>query len=124
MTRASFPSSGSRTTAPLELLSVDLAGPFDALIGGACYFMVVVDDFSKLYHVSLLSNKSDATESLQRLISLWENQLSTTVKVIRSDNGGEFDNKTLAKFFAGKGIQQQMTTAQTPEQNGAAERAV
>lgn len=124
MTRASFTASTSQSTEPLELLSVDLAGPFDESVGGARYFMVVVDAYSKLYHVELLRQKSDAVEAIKRLITRWETQVSRRVKILRSDNGGEFDNRAMADFCAGKGIRQQMTTARTPEQNGIAERAV
>lgn len=124
MTRASFPTSTTTTVEPLELLSVDLAGPFDHTIGGARYFMIVVDDFSKNYHVELLRNKSGAVGLLKLLVRRWETQLGKRVKVIRSDNGGEFDNGDMAAFCTERGIRQQMTTARTPEQNGAAERAV
>nr|GEW83093.1 hypothetical protein [Tanacetum cinerariifolium] len=41
---------------------------------------------------------------------------------VRTDNGMEFMNKTLAKFFDEVGITQQFFAARTPQQNGVVER--
>nr|GFB57171.1 retrovirus-related Pol polyprotein from transposon TNT 1-94 [Tanacetum cinerariifolium] len=41
---------------------------------------------------------------------------------VRTDNGTEFKNKTLAKFFDEVGITQQFSTARTPQQNDVVER--
>ncbi|GKB94569.1 retrovirus-related pol polyprotein from transposon TNT 1-94, partial [Tanacetum coccineum] len=41
---------------------------------------------------------------------------------VRTDNGTEFKNKTLAKFFDEVGITQQFSSARTPQQNGVVER--
>nr|GFB08607.1 hypothetical protein [Tanacetum cinerariifolium] len=41
---------------------------------------------------------------------------------VRTDNGTEFKNKTLAKFFDEVGITQQFSAAKTPQQNGVVER--
>nr|GEV34436.1 hypothetical protein [Tanacetum cinerariifolium] len=41
---------------------------------------------------------------------------------VRTDNGMEFKNKTLAKFFDEVGISQQFSAARTPQQNGVVER--
>lgn len=111
MTRARFPDSSSRSTEPLQLITFDLAGPFDEAIGGAKYFMIMVDDYSKYYHVELLRTKSEATRWLKQVLTQWENQLSRKVKVLRSNGGGEFDNRAISQFCEEKGIRAQMTTA-------------
>ncbi|GJT62812.1 retrovirus-related pol polyprotein from transposon TNT 1-94 [Tanacetum coccineum] len=48
--------------------------------------------------------------------------LQLQVQRVRSDNGTEFKNKTLAKFFDEVGISQQFSAARTPQQNGVVER--
>lgn len=48
--------------------------------------------------------------------------LKTTPKVIRSDRGGEYTRDELRNFFGSEGIQLQLTTPYTPQQNGRAER--
>nr|GEY70370.1 integrase, catalytic region, zinc finger, CCHC-type, peptidase aspartic, catalytic [Tanacetum cinerariifolium] len=44
------------------------------------------------------------------------------VQRVQTDNGTEFKNKTLAKFFDEVGITQQFSAARTPQQNGVVER--
>nr|GFB27288.1 hypothetical protein [Tanacetum cinerariifolium] len=48
--------------------------------------------------------------------------LQLQVQRVRTDNGTEFNNKTLAKFFDKVGITQQFSAARTPQQNGVVER--
>nr|GEU54969.1 putative reverse transcriptase domain-containing protein [Tanacetum cinerariifolium] len=48
--------------------------------------------------------------------------LQLQVQSVRTDNGTEFKNKTLAKFFDKVGITQLFSAAKTPQQNGVVER--
>nr|GEY70817.1 retrotransposon protein, putative, Ty1-copia subclass [Tanacetum cinerariifolium] len=48
--------------------------------------------------------------------------LQLQVQRIRTDNGTEFKNKTLAKFFDEVSITQKFSAARTPQQNGVVER--
>nr|GEZ09486.1 reverse transcriptase domain-containing protein [Tanacetum cinerariifolium] len=48
--------------------------------------------------------------------------LQLQVQRVRTDNGTEFKNKTLAKFFDEVGITQQLSATRTPQQNGVVER--
>nr|GEZ37327.1 retrovirus-related Pol polyprotein from transposon TNT 1-94 [Tanacetum cinerariifolium] len=48
--------------------------------------------------------------------------LHLQVQRVRTNNGTEFKNKTLAKFFDEVGITQQFFAARTPQQNGVVER--
>ena len=50
-----------------------------------------------------------------------ENQLGKTIKMVRSDRGGEYD-VPLNEFCAQHGIIHQTTTPYSPQQNGIAER--
>ena len=76
-----------------------------------------MDDFSNLYHVEILKAKSEAYSKAIEWIKLHENRTGNTVKVIRTDGGGEFGGKVWSVYFAKKGIQHQVTTPYTPEQN-------
>ena len=49
------------------------------------------------------------------------NQFSLPIKVLRSDNGGEYLNFELSQFFAEYDILHEATCPQTPQQNGVAE---
>jgi hypothetical protein len=49
-------------------------------------------------------------------------QFDRTIKVVRSDNGGEYFKRELTDFFHSKGIIHQTSCPETPQQNGVAER--
>ena len=51
-----------------------------------------------------------------------ENQTKKKIKVLRTDNGGEFCSKEFEEFSKKCGISQQKSTPYTPEKNGVAER--
>jgi transposase InsO family protein len=90
--------------------------------GGNYYFMVVVDDFSRYVWVKFLKEKSQGPTILSQLITLLENQLEHKVGIIRLDRGGEFTTDRFVAFCDSKRIARQLTNAETPEQNGVAER--
>jgi hypothetical protein len=51
-----------------------------------------------------------------------ENQIEKRIKVLRTDNGGEFCGKEFDQFCNKCGISRQNTTPYTPQQNGVAKR--
>ena len=51
-----------------------------------------------------------------------ENQTEKKIKVLRTDNGGEFCKKEFEEFCKKCGIARQKTTPYTPQQNRVAER--
>ncbi len=52
-----------------------------------------------------------------------ENKIGHKIKVLRSDNGGEFVFKKFDTYLTECGIQQQTSAPYSPQQNGVAERA-
>ena len=51
-----------------------------------------------------------------------EKQTGKFIRILRSDQGGEFKKGVFTKYCNEHGIQQQFTTPYTPQQNGVAER--
>jgi len=51
-----------------------------------------------------------------------ENQLNKNVKILKSDQGGEYKSNEFSKLYAKFGIIHQTTAPYTPQQNGIAER--
>nr|GEW35198.1 hypothetical protein [Tanacetum cinerariifolium] len=82
-----------------------------------CLFAKATIDESNLWHRRLCHINF---KTINKLVK--ENQLSLTVKVIRSDNETEFKNSGLNQFFGLKGIKQEFSVPRTPQQNGIAER--
>nr|GFA36422.1 hypothetical protein [Tanacetum cinerariifolium] len=79
---------------------MDLCGPMSvASIYGKRYVLVVVDDYSWCTWVFFLYSKDEASEVIISFIKKTQVNLQLQVQRVRTDNGTEFKNKTLAKFF-------------------------
>jgi transposase InsO family protein len=122
LTRLPFPASTTKTSAPLELIHMDLCGPLEESLGKSKYFATYLDDFSGYSAVVLLKNKSDTFKATMDIFALYETQLEKKIKAVRTDNGGEYTSNQLEDYFKEKGVEHQTTMAYTPQQNGKAER--
>lgn len=117
------PPSTSETTEPLELLHMDVCGPFPVpSLGGSRYFATYLDDYSKLSIVWPLEAKSLVAQKTIDVINELERKTGRKLRAVRTDNGSEYVNRTLTDYFTSQGVEHQTTTPYTPEQNGAAER--
>lgn len=106
----------------LELVHADLCGPMSTSLGGAKYFAVFVDDFSRKVFVSFLAEKSALVPAFNNFITKMENQTGMKVKRLRSDNGREFVNSKMDQICKQNGIVHETTVPYTPQQNGVSER--
>nr|GEZ06408.1 hypothetical protein [Tanacetum cinerariifolium] len=85
---------------PLYLLYMDLCEPMRVeSINGKRYVLVVVDDYSRYTWVFFLHSKDEASEVIISFIKKTKVNLQLQVQRVRTDNGTDFKNKTLAKFF-------------------------
>ena len=115
--------SNTNTDNPMELVHMDVCGPFqEASLGGSMYLATFVDDYSSLSVVCPIKAKSDVAGVTMEVINMLEKQSGWPLLVVRTDNGSEYINSTLATFFKDKGVLHQTTVRYTPEQNGKAER--
>nr|GEW94038.1 putative ribonuclease H-like domain-containing protein [Tanacetum cinerariifolium] len=69
-----------------------------------------------------LKSKDETSRIIRNFIKEIENLKDPKVKIIRSDNRGEFKNKEMDEFCSKKGIKREFSNARTPQQNGVAER--
>ncbi len=67
--------------------------------------------------------KGEAFEKFKQYKALVENEIGHKIKVLRSNNTGEFVSKKFDAFLAECGIQRQMNAPYSSQQNGVAERA-
>ena len=81
-----------RSDKKLGRVFVDLGGRKDvASVGGKHYPMIVKDDFTRRAWMYSLRNKSDAGSAFRSfLASVRADGIPSLVKIVRSDNGGEF----------------------------------
>nr|GEV97403.1 hypothetical protein [Tanacetum cinerariifolium] len=106
---------------PLFRLHMDLFGPtFVKILNMKSYCLVITDDYSRFTWVFFLASKDETSPILKTFITGLKNQLSLTVKVIKSDNETEFKNSDLNQFYGLKGIKRKFSVPRTPQQNGIA----
>ena len=104
------------TDRPLELLHIDLFGPTTyRSIGGNCYCLVVVDDYSRYTCVFFLHDKADTYDIFKKFMTRAENEFELKVKKVRSDNGSEFRNTRVKEWCDEKGTKHEFSTKYTPE---------
>jgi hypothetical protein len=88
-TRASFKTKENSTTKPLEHIHTDLCGTtITKSIYGDHYFMLIIDDYTRMTLVYFLKEKSEAFEKFKTYKVLVENEIDLKIKCLRSDNGG------------------------------------
>ncbi|CAI7864158.1 unnamed protein product [Closterium sp. NIES-53] len=119
------------TEAPLQTLHMDVWGPARVRgQGHECYFLLVVDDYSRYTTVFPLRSKGEVPEVLIDWIRGARRQLSESfgsdlpVLRLHSDRGGEFSSDLLRAFCRSEGICQTFTLPASPQHNGIAERRI
>ncbi|CAH9119111.1 unnamed protein product [Cuscuta epithymum] len=116
-----FPTSVSKTTRIFELVHCDVWGPYNTASScGARSFLTIVDDFSRAVWVYLLVDKTEVFSMFMNFCAMVDRQFSQRIKMVRSDNGTEFN--CLKDFFRTSGIIFQTSCVATPQQNGRVER--
>ena len=91
----------------LELIHTDVCGPMQTRsLGGASYFLIFVDDRSRYTWVYFIWRKSDVFEYFKEFRTLIEKQTGKYIKILRSDQGGEYKSGAFNRYCKFHGIQQ------------------
>ena len=123
MARVAFGTSTSKHDELFGLIHSDVCGPFEEnAIGGYRYYVTFIDDKSRYTFVYLIRAKSEVLKKFKDLEVLVRNKYMKTIKILRSDNGGEYLSSEFDQFLKSKGIEKQLSVPYTPQQNGVAER--
>ncbi|GKA15000.1 ribonuclease H-like domain-containing protein [Tanacetum coccineum] len=65
--------------------------------------LTVVDDYTRAVWVYLIKSKDEVSHFITVFYNLIENQFKRKIKIFRSDNGTEFVNQYVNKFYENKG---------------------
>ncbi|KAG7307913.1 hypothetical protein JYU34_006528 [Plutella xylostella] len=123
LARQPFSHKGTRSEDVLEMVHADVCGPMETVsIGMSRYFLLFVNDYSRMSFIYLLKSKSEVMKYFQEFKAMVEKQTGKCIKVLRTDNGGEFCGAEMESFMKKCGIIHQKTNPYTPEQNGMCER--
>ena len=107
----------------LELVHSDVAGPMKIeSLGGARYFVTFIDDFSRCVTVYPITQKSEVLDKFKKWVAVVTNQADCKIKILRTDNGGEYMSAEFQNFFKEKGVHHETTVPHSPQQNGITER--
>lgn len=113
----------------MELIHSDLAGPITpASLGGARYFILYIDDFSRVASAHTLITKT-AEEITSKFQDFQHSMLARyptyPITRFRSDNGsGEYDNRLFRGILRASGIRFEPSPPYTQHKNGVAERMI
>ena len=122
--RLPFPHVGQRSTETLQIIHADVCGAMETKsIGGAQYFLLFVDDYSRMTFIYFLKHKNEVFKKFKDFKAIVENQQNKKIKILHTDNGGEFCSGEMENYLTKEGLIHQKTNAYTPEQNGVCERA-
>jgi hypothetical protein len=120
--RVKFNTAIHTTKVTLDYVHADLWGPSrKPSYGGALYMLTIIDDyFRKVWHY-FLKNKDDTFAALKYWKVMIERQTDRKVKVLCTDNGGEFCSSAFNDYCRQEGIVRHHTIPYTPQQNGVVE---
>ena len=105
------------------LIHSDVWGPSPKIAStGHRWFVIFVDDCTRMTWIYLLKTKDEVFSVFQAFHAMVQNQFSSKIKILRSDNGGEFINHRFQSYFQQHGLLHETSCSQTPQQNGVAER--
>ena len=107
MTKKPFPKLGNNQERDvLELIHSDVCGPMPIKsLAGSMYFVTFIDDRSRFTAIYLLKKKSEVFQKFKNYIAWAENLTGKRVKILQSDNGGEYVSNEFQQFCNEHGIQ-------------------
>src|SRR5258708_40263003 len=87
------------------------------------YFNIVIDDHSSQKFIYFLHSKDQVFDKFVEFKSIAENEMGQKIKILHTDNGGEYTSPKFNDFLSKHGISHQTSVPYTLEQNSLAERA-
>ena len=117
-TKSVFSSSDNRSEGVLDLIHSELCGPMSSTaLTSFEYYIMFIDDYSRKTWIYFLRSKKleEVLLWLQAFKALVENQTGKKIKVLQSDNGGEYTSHAFDEFYRPEGIRRQLTVPYTPQ---------
>ena len=122
--RGPYPAhSESRSMEVLELVHSDVCGKINAKsLSGAEYFLTFIDDKTRYTWTYILKKKIEVFNKFCEWTAMVEKSTGRSLKVLRTDNGGEYTSREFEEYLRKEGIKHELTIPKCPQQNGVAER--
>lgn len=121
--RKPFSHSSIKTTTVLELLHIDIWGPYKTkTYTNYNFFLTILNDFTRYTWVHFIRYKSKVFVVLENFITYAKTQFKKKVLRIRSDNALELTAVNIKQFYLKKVIVNQTSCVYNPKPNGVVER--
>jgi transposase InsO family protein len=91
-------------------------------MGGRRYVLLLVDDLSRYMWVVVLGSKGEAANAIKRTQAAAEAECGRKLRVLHTDNGGEFTAAEFASYCVDEGVQCHYSASYNPQQNDVIER--
>ena len=113
--RATYPLSMNKSDTSFALIHSDVWGPSPVTnMSGIHWFVIFVDDCTRMTWLYLLKQKDEVLNIFETFHAMVCTQYGATIKVLRSNNGGEYVNKHLKTYFNHHGLIHETSCPQTP----------
>lgn len=89
-------------------------------LGGHLYYATFIDNHSRKTCVYLMKSKDEVFIKFQEFKAEVENLIERRIKILRSDNGGEYTSKEIIAFYKESRIKRELIVPYNPKQNGVA----
>ncbi|SGY27823.1 BQ5605_C123g13318 [Microbotryum silenes-dioicae] len=120
--RLPFPDSDSHSSERLGLVHSDVLSLPERSLTGKRYLVTFLDDYSRKLWAYAIGHKSEVFSVFKTWLAEVELETGATLKVLRTDNGGEYCSRAFTDFCKVRGTRRQYSIPRTPQQNGRAER--
>lgn len=121
--REPFPVLERRTAHLFDLVHADIWGSYaEDNLCGTKFMLTIVEDHSRVTWTYMLDCKEKVFTVFHIFIKMIQNQFGHTIKVLRTDKGGEFMSSRFNQMLDSYGILHQKSCVYTPQQNGIVER--
>jgi hypothetical protein len=103
--KKSFPSSDNRAQGILDLVHSIVCGPMSSpSLSGCLYYVIFIDDYSRKFWIYFLKAKSDTFDKFKEYKAFIEKQTEKHIRILRTNNGGEFESLQFEDFYKSTGI--------------------
>ena len=97
------------------VIHYDVWGPSKVpTLSGLRWFVTFIDDCTKMTWLFLMKTKDEVNLSFQNFHKMIETQYNAKVRVLRSNNGGEYQSSNIQKYLEEHGIIHHTTCFNTP----------
>ncbi|PLW21181.1 hypothetical protein PCASD_18796 [Puccinia coronata f. sp. avenae] len=112
-----------RMTTRLGVITADLIGPLQVPTFNEGQYVLTIRDISTGFcEVKIIKSKAETCNLVIKTIERWEKLTGDQVKIVRSDNGGEFSSNVFLSYLTERLIKAERALPYHHYQNGAIER--